>query len=452
MKRKQLWILSGTAAISALALTAVVLSHGTFDQYLAKAGLEHKLTLNADTVLTEQDHGFYHSAEDKGNEFDFLGYSPVEGKLGNIKKKNYNGVYDYVGMVYNRAAINGFNSLTVTFSGANLYYSFTPYLMQDMSFDKSHQAISGEAILAGSSDAYFVLYTDDATTGVDIDDIVVDLECDGSVDGTLVFNKASTLGNARSAPKSFTLHDNYIEMANKPTATTNNYSTGKTGTNDNTWYRWSGKRFDNSAVLGNEFSLNFTILGNISQAVNYYENAEDNYFHYSVWPKICAEGDTETYNWGMFYIGNDNYEPLGKDNPDRVHKDLYGNYSYAGRFFTQYKDYGTDGWQFADPDTTNVLDGTERTLRQAYEAYTLPYWYLKYDFHIEKDGGSKDEIRLDIYVNNIHVSTESFFDSDEFTGQNFYVQQFHMHAVNYGKTDGTPAASYPGVFTYPRLG
>ncbi len=348
--------------------------------------------------------------------------------------------------------INGFNSLTVTYSGATLYYELTSFLMENMRFDKSKAVVSGTPIEAGANDAYFILYTDDAEQGSDIQNIVLDYDCDGNIDDMMIFNKGSNLANARSASKTTELTDNYMVLENNPTAATNNYSVGKASwqSNSSTWYRWNGRAWRNSADLGTNFEINVTILGNISQAVNYYENPEDNYFNYSVWPEVgYRDAGDEDYNWAQIYIGNDNYEPLGKDDDSRPHKDTYANYSFAGRFITGYVDYDEtkegENWQFADPDTFKVLDGS-MTFREAYEAFTLPYWHVKYVFTTTPADGTI----CDTYVNGIQILHEEFLDYVE--GKELYIKTLHNHCVNYGKADGSPAASYEGVFTYPRLG
>lgn len=453
--KKQIILLASVAVLSSVSLGAVVLSRTNIGHLFAKTE-SYSLTLDGGTVLTERDHGFYHAATVKDNEFDFLGYSPVEGKLGNIKKKNYNGVYDYNGIVYNRSLINGFNSLTVTYSGATLYYELTSFLMENMRFDKSKAVVSGTPIEAGAGDAYFILYTDDAEQGSDIQNIVLDYDCDGNIDDTMIFNKNSTLINARSASKTTELTDNYMVLENNPTAATNNYSVGKASgqSNSSTWYRWNGMAWKDSASLGVNFEINITILGNISQAVNYYENPEDNYFNYSVWPELYY-GDATKANWAEIYIGNDNYEPLGKDDESRPHKDLYGDYSFSGRFITNYVYYEdieaenpNDKWQFADPDTFKVVDDS-MTFREAYEAFTLPYWHVKYAFTTTPEDGTY----CDTYVNGIQFFHEEFLEQKHYVeGKEYYIHTLHNHCVNYGKADGSPAASYEGVFTYPRLG
>ena len=447
-KKNRTWLfaLAGVASLSVVTLFSVATFQGSRIGFLSNADLEYSMILDRDTELLSQDHGFYHAATVKGSEFDFLGYSPVEGKLGNIKKKNYNGVYDYNGIVYNRSLINGFKTLTVTFTGAKLYYALTSFLMEDMTFDKANEVVSGTPIEAQAGDAYFILYTDDADTGVTIKDLVLTYRCNGDIDATMIFDKTSDLAYARSVPTATTMTESYFVQTNKPTATTNNYSVGGNGSHDYTWYRWNGRAWRNSSKLDWNFEINVTVLGNISQAVNYYENPEDNYFNYSVWPEIHVTDESD-YNWAQIYFGNDNYEPLGKDDPDRVHKDAYANYSFAGRFITGYVNYGDDeneNWQFADPDTFKTV-GDTMTLREAYNAFTLPYWHVKYAFTTV--GATTT---LDTYVNGIHIFSEEFLNYAE--GEQVYIKTLHCHNVNYGKADGSPAASYDGLFTYPRLG
>ena len=170
-------------------------------------------------------------------------------------------------------------------------------------------------------------------------------------------------------------------------------------------------------------------------------------FHYAVWPQFTYEGNTEDENWNyvMTYIGNDNYEPLGAANA--LHpSDPYVVESYTGRFFTDYYNNGT--FEFADPDTTYIADGT-LTLRQAYEAYDLPFWFLKFDVKLNVDG----EPMCDVYINNFKLFTaKMFYDYDVVNKPQISMSKMQLHVVNYGiDADGTPDDWYVGRFTYPRL-
>ncbi|MBO4856687.1 MAG: hypothetical protein J5511_04915 [Bacilli bacterium] len=448
MKNKTLLTLSVAGFLTIGSTAAIVFAHTNIVKQLTRA-TNHELVLDGNTEISEEDYGYYYSATVKTNEFDLIGYTPVSNKLGNIKKRNYNGVYDYNGMVYNRSVINGFTSMTIKYTGASLYYKLTDYLMQDMVFDKANLVTSNIEIQVANNEAYFILYTDDTTTGVDIESITLNCLCDSSIDNEMIFNENSNIWSARSSSSKKVWGYNFVELTNNPGSTQNNYSTGSHGGHDDVWYRWNGQAFRYSSNLGTRFSINTTILGNISQAVNAYGNAIDNYFNYSVWPEIFmtdADNNKVGENWEYAYIGNDNYEPLGKDSPDRIHQDLYGNYSYSGRFFTTYKDYGTDGWQFADPDTTIVKNGT-KTYREAYNTFNLPYWYIRYEFEADPVTGN---VSSKVFVNGFQISYyEDFFDNYQ-EGYNFHINTYHMHCVNYG-TNSQNANKYKGVFTYPRI-
>ena len=463
-KKNRTWLfaLAGVASLSVVTLFSVATFQGSRIGFLSNADLEYSMILDRDTELLSQDHGFYHAATVKGSEFDFLGYSPVEGKLGNIKKKNYNGVYDYNGIVYNRSLINGFKTLTVTFTGAKLYYALTSFLMEDMTFDKANEVVSGTPIEAKTGDAYFILYTDDTDTGVTIEDLVLTYRCNGDIDATMLYDKNSTLGGARSISKTYTQTDSFLETENNPTATTNNYSTGSHGGHADTWYRWNGRFFRNTDNLGTEFDLNMTILGNISQAVD-----PSWHFNYSVWPRLITDrydpskseyddANNGNVDWVMTYIGDDNYDPRGY-----VEGRQYTDEAYTGRFFTYggYEQVGEDEWvfhNFYNPDTTKISDNS-MTLREAFEANTLPFWYLNMHFYTIERVENKVlhyYLNCDVSINNMPIYTSE--ELLELTGydDHVYISAIHCHNVNYGHVEDPTQVedSYKGVFTYPRLG
>ena len=447
MNKRTLLAASIVGALTLGTAAAIVIANNGTLKLLTRA-TGSQLVLDKNAELVSEDQGYYHSLTIRNNEFDFLGWSSATNKLGNIKKKNYNNVFDYNGMVYNRTAINGFTSLTVKFSGANLYYTLTDYLMEDMNFNKSNQVTSNTAINVLNNEAYFILYTDDTNTGVDIESITVDYKCDGSIDSQMIFNENSTLGGARSMPKETVLTSSFLLEENNPTYY-HNYSSGSYNGHDKTWYRWNGRRFDNSANLGGNFELHTTILGNISQAVNHYSDAWNNYFNYSVWPEYwIIDGETTYKDWDYTYIGNDNYEPLGKDDPNRINTDTYGDYSYAGRFITTYTDIGGGTWEFTDPDNNYIPNSSTVTYRDLYERYNLPYWHLC--FKITSDTTTR-LVRSQVYVNNVLVSDSPDF-YDKYDGDEIVkINTYHMHCVNYGQAKDVAANSYKGVFTYPRI-
>ena len=126
-----------------------------------------------------------------------IGWTAVDGKLGSIKKQTSNS-FEYKGMVYNRSLINGFKSFTVNYSGAELYYTLTNYLMEDMSFDRFRSVTSGEPIEVPNNEGYFIIYNDDYDFGSEIESITIEYDCDASIDAEMIFNKNSTLKSARS--------------------------------------------------------------------------------------------------------------------------------------------------------------------------------------------------------------------------------------------------------------
>ena len=414
--------------------------------------IDYEMTLDENVQVIAHDYDYYYSATVKNNEFNFVGFTPVNGKLGKISK-NYWGSDWYNGLAFNRAAINGFTSLTVKYTGATLYYTLTDYLMEDMSFDKSNTVTSNVTINVTNNEAYFVLYTDDSTDGVVLESINVTYTCDNSIDDQMIFDKNSTEWFMRSRPSEYSMHDSYMVQKNNPLSNTSNYSTGSHAGNPDTWYRWNGRGFKNSGNLGTRFRIYTTILGNISQAVNAHGYAEDNYFNYSVWPEIYmtdANGDlvTDKVNWEFVYIGNDNYEPLGKDDPNKIHTDTSGSkYSYAGRFFAVYDYFGVDDdWQFADPDTTTIVDGS-KTLRQAYNTFNLPYWFVCFEFEANPATGI---VTSKTFINGMQITYDDEWMTGYQEGYNFHINTYHQHNVNYG-TNSKSADKYEGVFTYPRI-
>ena len=172
---------------------------------------------------------------------------------------------------------------------------------------------------------------------------------------------------------------------------------------------------------------------------------ESKFFHYNVWPQF-SYGNSGDEPWVQTYIGNDNYEPLGKDHALRP-TDPYVKESYAGRFFTDYN-WFDNKWTFADPDTHNIADGS-MTFRAAYQKYNLPFWHLK--FHVYLDENS--DACCDITINGMLIYSDSIFDDyDTVNTPSIHIHTLPMHLINYGvDADGNPGESYKGYFTYPRI-
>ncbi len=240
--------------------------------------------------------------------------------------------------------------------------------------------------------------------------------------------------------KTIDFQESYIVLENNPTAITNNYSPGKTAghQNNDTWYRWNGIALKGESQLkARTFDLSTTIIGDYSYMVN-----EEKYFNYSIWFDLQYWNGTEyeTDGWIYAFIGNDSYEPLGHEDPDRIHKD-YAD-CYAGRFFTNYD----ESYTFSDPDTTMMADGL--SYRQAYEESPYPYWHI--NFHVENN-------RYVVSINGHAMPSLVVFDPDyiehgvPYANQDIEIHRVQLNLVNYGNPDGSPAPSYSGTFTKPRI-
>lgn len=476
----------------------------------------YHMELTSSTEVVAKENGAYHQVDIRNNKIDIVGYESTSGKFASIKKATH-GAYVYNGMVYNRSAINGFETLRVTYSGGQLYYVFSDFLMENMDFNGTLLA-SGSTIDVPNNEAYFIIYNE-STTKVDIESMDIGYLCDHSIDEEMI-HWNSSMGGARSYAGKTTEEDSFIELQNNPTKKNNNYSVGArykchicnkeydviTGSpvcpycsdasaanqkkvHDFPWYRFNGRYLSNSVVLGTDFTFGMTIAGEYSKMTDLNEN-----FHYNVWPQFDY-GNSNDRTWIQTYIGNDNYEPLGKDNP--LHPDdPYTEESYSGRFFTRYGPCAefalwsdslnsdiTDGsgniieflsladaeayiaahagdlpadveayeeWKFNNPDIQTIAGDPSMTLRQAYNAYTLPFWFVK--FHVYLDGSS-NEAMVDVFINGFHIYTEQIFEHyDTVNTPDIKIWTLPMHVVNYGvDTDGNPDAPYTGTFTKPRL-
>lgn len=450
----------------------------------------------SDYSFESVDDGYLHQMEVGDQVLDAIGYESSESSLGSIKKVTY-GAYTFNGMVYNRSLINGLDKLCVTYSGGTLQYIFSEYLMQDMNFDEktNNNVESGKALDVPLGTGYFVFYNK-SETPITIESVKIKMSEEKVFDSKMVFNEETDLGNARSAAKAVNKYDSYIQLENNPTKYTNNYSTGKHEghSNNDSWYRWNGKFFRDSDNLGTNFKLGMTVIGNLSQVVD-----ESKYFHYAVWPQMgWRDGEDVLHStnedYVQTYIGNDNYEPLGKDKALRP-SDPYVAQSYEGRFYTDYgfisagywcvwnnatnkdvKDSNNDvlhfesedaatafidtqenkadleayedgEYKFLDPDVTKTMDG-KYTYRQAYEKYNLPFWFIEFDFSLNE----KDMPVCDIYINGFHLfQQEVLADYDTVNKPGLQIHTMPMHLVNYGDAEGNPGPSYTGCFTYPRL-
>lgn len=197
-----------------------------------------------------------------------------------------------------------------------------------------------------------------------------------------------------------------------------------------------------------------TIAGEYSRFFN-----EDKLFHYNVWPQF-SYGNKDDEQWVQTYIGNDNYDPLGGT----------PNYSYQGRFYTNYDMYDADWnvnyenpeqwtfdyWTFGDPDQAKIPDGS-MTYRQAYNETKLPFWFLKFQVYLKEDPTNDNKIDafVDIYINGKMIYSTYIFEhyADLEQKPSIHIHTMPMHLINYGNPDGTTGDEfkYTGTFTYPRI-
>ena len=463
MKKKLVLVLTTTATLTVSGLAMFLIPK--VNDINAKADpVTYSMTLDSSVELQDKDKGYMYQANVKNNKFDVIGYGENAEGFCTIAKKTHDlkthtgtvsNKFKFEGMVYNRSAINGFKTLSVKFSGGDLYYKFTDFLMEDMDFEGETNTLTSEvAVNVPAGKAYFVVFNK-STTPIAIESLEVEYACDGSVDDSMIYDKNTSLGGARSVSKRVTKEDSFLELENNPTYNTNNHSTGyetdPKDVNKDSWYRWNGKYFTESGDLGTDFKFGMTIVGNISQVLD-----ETDYFHYNVWPQFTYAGDTEE-PWVQTYIGNDNYEPLGKSHDFRP-SDPYIQESYTGRFFSNYDWYNssmvvdyddpTGSWIFPDPDVAKIPDGS-KTFREAYEENPLPFWYL--EFHVYLDGDN--DACCDIKINGTLIYSSSIFENyDKVNKPSISIKTMPMHLVNYGEDySEDPRDSYVGTFTYPRI-
>ena len=452
--KKKLALLITTGATTTLAIAALAFSPKLLNNKKVKGDQSYTMVLDANSKVVTKDGGILNQITIKNNKFDMIGYTPAEGELGVFKQTTYSGV-TYHGLIYNRSIINGLTSVKVEYYGESPRILFTKFLMEDMDFVSTTLVNSGISYYAPAGCGYFTIIRN-GSNPVTITKIEVTYACQGNLDNQMIFNKNSTMGGARSLAKTTNLEDSFVELENNPTRYTNNYSQGKHEghTNNDSWYRFNGRYFANSGQLGTEFTFGMTVIGEYSAMVDQSKN-----FHYNVWPQFDY-GNANDRPWLQTYIGNDNYEPLGAANalhPD----DPYAQFSYPGRFFGDYVYSAENGWHFQDPDTNNI-PGRNKTYREAFEEYNLPFWFLKFHVYLttieeEEDGNPvyRNNVPVcDIYINNmlIYAEQEMFDDYDTVNTPSISIYTMPMHLINYGvDADGTPDNSYTGCFTYPRL-
>ena len=444
MQKKKL-IIAATASIFSLGVAVFAVAQTYDEQYAGYADNQsYTIKLNSTSGVQSKEGGLFHQIDIRNNKFDMVGWSDQGGNFGSIKKATH-GVDNFVynGMIYNRSAINGFESLKVTFTGGSLHYVFTDFLMENMDFNGA-ALTSGTAVEVPAGKAYFIVYNE-SETSTNIDSLEITYECDGTIDSQMIYNKNTTLGGARSVSKTTTREDSYITLENNPTKYTNNYSRGNhvSKAHDDSWYRWNGRYFTASEELGTDFTFAMTIMGEYGSMTDATKN-----FHYNVWPQF-SYGNKNDEPWVQTYIGNDNYEPLGS--AGALLPDSHTTYTYQGRFFGDYVQVGPGAydWDFGNPDEMTLKDDPTTTLRQAYERYNLPFWFLK--FHVYLDGDN--DPKIDITINGMLVYQDWIFSNyDTVNTPDIYITTLPMHLINYGvDAEGNPDNSYTGSFTYPRL-
>lgn len=436
-----------------------------FTAYTPTDELQH-LRLDCDSEVYEKDEGVIHQVAVENYKFDIVGFvKEDEAVFGSIKKDQY-GSYTYNGMIYNRNLVDNLESIRVNFHGGHLYYKFTDFLMEDMNFDGAQEVESGTRLEAPEGAGYFVLYTL-GNEKVTIRSLDVTRDPNGTNNYKMIFDKSfeSTMGGARSNAKSAVLENDLIELENNPTVYTNNYSGSEKHdghTNPDTWYRWNGRYFANSANLGTDFTFKMTIIGDYSRMID-----ESKFFHYNVWPQFAYENcfttqggqENPSNTYAQTYIGNDNYEPLGSEgalNPS----DPNVAESYAGRFFTDYGyDETLEDWMFLNPDTNTIEEDGNITFRQAYERYNLPFWNLEFHVFLDTEGeyaweGEDPQPVCQISINGMVLYTYTIFEHYDMNNpKNIFINTMPMHLVNYGVKNQETGEyeTYKGSFTYPRL-
>ena len=401
-----------------------------------------ELKFDKDTELTSRDGGLVDEVDMTGYTFEFVGRSDKSNKFGALSKFEAN-LKKYNGHFYNKTIMNGLKSINVKYSGEALYFVFTDYLMEDLSFAKStaNRMISGKDYEAPNGYRYFMVFTDSENES-EIESISVKVDKEEAFFDDRVYGDKKTYAYNRSSAKSVKQDDGFYELETRPQIDNNNYAHGTDAShpNDYAWYRWNGLDLQSSEIFDtNDGEIQMTIVGDFS-----YMADESKLFNYHLWIEFeylsAIENDYVDGGWVYMVLGNDNYEPMGHDDPNRVNKSFSDN--YAGRFFTRYgiDDRYPDQWRFEDPDYATVKDG--RTYREVYESMAYPYW----DIRFKVDGED-----CATFINGVELDTIGIFDDGEHTNEAVRVKRMMIGGINYGNPDGSPQASYKGTFTKPRF-
>lgn len=411
----------------------------------------YDVVVNKKQGIVEKEEGFLHELTYEEQVIDIVGYDGTNGQVGSIMKKTYNGKA-INGMIYNRSIMSYLDKLRVDFDGGDLKYIFTDFLMEDMDFDSKadNKLVSGEPVTCPEGKGYFVIYTQ-STAPVTVNAVKIKFK-DHSFNTKMIYTKDTERGSARSYGTAKAVTESFIELESRPTRYTNNYSGSEKNeghANADSWYRFNGQYFTDSQELGTDFTFGMTIAGEYSRFFN-----EEKLFHYNVWPQF-SYGNENDEPWVQTYIGNDNYDPLGGT----------ANYSYQGRFYTNFDMYDENWnvnyanpfdwvpkyWTFGNPDQAKIADGS-MTYREAYNETKLPFWFLK--FHVYLNEEENFEPYVDISINGkLIYSTYIFDEYDTESRPSIHIHTMPMHLINYGNPDGTTSDEfkYTGTFTYPRL-
>ncbi len=385
---------------------------------------------------TEQFRFFYYSAA--GQDFDDYLV---------ILKADYENMT--LGTLMNMSVFNGLTTIRVTFSGGDLYAQAKPSLFEN--YDDvlySTSLISGVAVDLNPdlADYGYVTIVTDSADPVTIESIEICYVCDHEVDSKFYYDDNNESLYARSVYSWVHQEHDMVMLATNPTTTTNNYSQGEYAGHPNKWYRWNGLAMQNyrddlgipnwnatpfGALVHDEIIIQMTAF--IDSAIFYDEDA---LFNIGPWINVGDESHNEV-GWIQSYMGSDNYDPLGGVNTERTD-------TYRGRFFTNYAEHTTYTWGFQDPDATTVVGDAETTLREAFEAYNLPFFNIV--FHIQGNAYT-------LFINGFEVYHEPNYFYEVYTDQQYSIKQIHFQAVNYGDDNplGNPLSPYYYGFTNPTV-
>lgn len=400
----------------------------------------NNVVLDKTTIFRTKDDGFVNEADVGGYTFNLVGHKDSVTSFGSLAQQTRGGK-TFNGLIFNKSIISGLKSISVKYIGGTLYYIFSDYLLEDLTFTKSslNRITSETEYIAPEGYRYFLLFTDSVVES-EIDSISIKVDVDEVFVDDRVYGDTTKYAHNRSVAKSVEQKDDYFVIENDPTAITNNYSKGKTEPHvySDSWYRWNGIDLEGSEIVQqNEFDYQITIMGNYEAMVD-----DSKYFNYSIWVELeFFNGEKmQTGGWVYAFIGNDNYEPLGHEDSHRINTDY--NDTYAGRFFTCYDVSGN----FADPDTNKTVQNV--SYRDAFNSSPYPYWNV--NFHISANNCT-------LSINGHTFKTCLIFDSTYLdvgekvpTTEPLQVKRSMLTLVNYGDGGSTPAPSYKGTFTKPR--